>query len=70
VSTVVLDEIRLQGRYVPFHVNSVVGEKGIQDRMRVVYQRSLIEDVFYGKWKTVWSEREFRREHGGGQRVM
>ena len=55
---------------MPFHVNSVVGEKGIQDRMRVVYQRSLIEDVFYGKWKTVWSEREFRREHGGGQRVM
>jgi hypothetical protein len=70
VSIVLLDEIMLQGRYAPFHVNSVGGEKGIQDRMKGVYPTSLIEDVFYEKWKTVWSERQSRRKHGGRRGVM
>ena len=70
MSTALLDEITLQGRYAPFHVSSVGGEKGIQDRMRGVYPTSLIEDAFYEKWKTVWSERQSRREHAGGRAVM
>lgn len=63
MSTVLLYEIELQAQCAPFHVNSGRGDGESQGHMRVVYQRSLIDGVFYGKWRSVWSERQSLREH-------
>jgi hypothetical protein len=69
LSSGLLDDITLQGRYVLFHVDFVEGAEEIQDRRIVVSRRSPMVGVFYAMLMIVRIERLFRRETCGGQEV-